>query len=280
MARTVPAAVSSSAAKSANEPLELYEVYLDTGTLRYAQAEDHITFQANTYTAAGIKRSPVKTSAELSVDEVEVQIDNVNLAFSQRAIATDFIGRRLVVRKVFRDTLANSGNQVVVFDGRMDSPSFAERAINVRVRSWLDALHHAVPRRLFSSMCNYQHYDTWCAVAKTAGTNVVTGTATSSSTVSRLVAATLSGFADNYWGPIGTLVIETGSNAGIGREIKASYQGSNSVVTRIGFPYTINSGDVFTLTRGCRKTVEDCTSKYNNFANYGGFHTIPKQPLM
>lgn len=278
--RTVPAAVGSSAAKAANAPLELYEVYLDTGTLRYAQSDGHVAFQANTYTAVGIRRSPVKTSAEMSVDEVEIQVDNVDRAFSQRVIATDFIGRRLVVRKVFRDSLVNSGNQVVVFDGRMDAPAISQSALSVRVRSWLDALHHAVPRRLFSSACNYQHYDAWCTVSKTVGTNVVTGTAASSSTTSRVVAATLSGFADNHWGPIGTLVVETGSNAGLGREVLSSYQGSNCANVRVAFPYAINSGDVFTLTRGCRKTVEDCASKYANFANYGGFHTVPKPPLM
>lgn len=279
MTRTVPTSVAGFVAAVENRPVELYEVYLDTGTLFYAQANDYVVFGAQTYSPIGIARAPVRTSVEMTVDEVEVRIDNVDLTQAKNIIATDFVGRRLVVKKAFREALTSSGDYIGIFDGRMDEPVLTQTQLSVRVRSHLDALHQYVPRRLFSSACNYQHYDAACTVSKTVGTNLTTGTAIGSSTATALVASVLSGYADAWWGPIGNLKMNTGSNAGLGREVLNSSQSSNSVSTRVAFPYAINSGEVFTLTRGCRKTTLDCTSKYNNFVNFGGYHVIPKTPL-
>lgn len=279
--RDVPTSLTSVVAADENRPLELYEISsVGDATLYFAQAEDHVVFGTQTYTAIGISRSPVRTSGELEVDELSIRIDNVDLAFSQRAIASDFIGRPLVVKKVFRDALGSSTQFVTVFDGRMDEPILDQMALTVRVRSWLDALHHAVPRRVYSTLCNYQHYDAFCAVSRTVATNLITGTALGSSTAAALVAAVLSGYADQYWGPIGTLKFHTGSNAALGREVLDSSQSSNSATVRVPFPFSIQSGAVFSLTRGCRKTISDCKSKYDNFANYGGFPTTPKAPLL
>ena len=162
----------------------------------------------------------------------------------------------------------------------MDEPFVDQKQFTVKVRSWLDALHQYVPRRVYSTMCNYQLYDPFCAVAKTLGTNITTGTAIGSSTATVVVGAVFSGFADDYWGPVGTLRFATGSNAAVGRELTHSSQSSNSATARVGFPFAPLSGDVFSVTRGCRKTLADCMSKFNNFPNYGGYHTIPKMPLV
>jgi hypothetical protein len=59
----------------------------------------------------------------------------------------------------------------------------------------------------------------------------------------------------------------------------AHSQSSGSVEVRIPFPFTISSGDAFTIERACAKTVADCTSKFNNYTNYGGFPTIPRAGL-
>ena len=280
MTRDIPASLTSVVAADENKPIELYEIYsIGDATLYFAQAEDHVVFGTQTYTAIGIRREPVRTSVELEVDELSVRIDNVDLAFSKRAIASDFIGRPLIVKKVFRENLGSATQYVPIFEGRMDEPTLDQQALTVRVRSWLDALHHQIPRRVFSTLCNYQLYDASCTVSKQLSTNIITGRAIGSSTDGVLVAAVLSGFANDYWGPIGTAKLFTGSNAGIGREMIGSSQSSNSATFRVPFPYSIASGDLFSVQRGCRKTVADCRSKFDNYVFYGGFPTTPKQPL-
>jgi uncharacterized phage protein (TIGR02218 family) len=150
----------------------------------------------------------------------------------------------------------------------------------LKVRSWLDGMHVNVPRRIFSSVCNYQLYDTWCTVPKSVDINVGTGTAIGSSTEYTLVADYLGNQADDYWGPIGTLWMLTGSNANLGREVIDHSQSSKSVEVRIPFPFTIASGDEFRIERSCLKNVSDCASKFGNYANYGGFPTIPRAGLV
>lgn len=276
MARDVPSSLTGVVSAQVNLPLELYEVYLDTGTLYFVQAEDFVTFGTQTYTPIGLQRSPVQTSTELDVDELTVSIDNVALDQSNRIIATDFVGRRMVVRKVFREDLSSSSLAIIVFDGKMDDPGLGQHRLTLKVRSWLDALHHALPRRVYSTLCNYQLYDTACTVSPFTATNQVTGTALGTSTTSLLVSAPVSN-SNNYW-VIGTLTITTGSNASLGREALTS--SANAVLVRIPFPYTINSGDQFRLRRGCRKTVVDCKSKFNNYVNFGGYPVTPKTPIV
>lgn len=278
MSRDIPAVVNSWSQQVMNRPIELYQAFLDTEILRFAQSDVDVTFGGETWWATGISRAEIRTSSELECDEVQVSVDNVNLAMADRIIATDFVARRLVIYKVQRGDVT-SGQAMVLFDGRMDEPVLDQTKLQVVVRSWLDGMHVNVPRRIFSSICNYQLYDTWCTVPRSVGINVGTGTALGSSTDYTLVADYLGGQADAYWGPIGTLWMLTGSNTNIAREVIGHSQSSLSVEVRIPFPFTIASGDEFRIERACTKTVNDCCSKYNNYVNYGGFPTIPRAGL-
>lgn len=262
-----------------NRPIEIYDVALDTETLRFAATNDYVLWNTNTYTPLPIQRSPVRTSMELQVDELSIELENIDLAFSQKVIATDFIGRYLTIRKVFLDDLSGS---IILFEGRMDEPTITERKFTVRVRSLLDALHHSMPRRVFSTLCNYQHYDASCTVSKTLFTNLVTETAIGSSTAATIVGSILgsNSYSDAYWAPLGTIKMLTGSNATLGREVVSHSNADMAVAVRVPFPFTVHSGDIFEVTRGCRKNVADCSSKYENYVNYGGYPTTPKHPLL
>jgi len=284
--RVIPTSIESSVVEVENKPIEIYEVSLDTGNLFFAAHPTDIIFGVQTYTAIGIQRSPIRTSLELAVDEVTITIDNINLFFSQRAVQESYIGKKLVVKKCFLDQLDSSSKAIVIFEGRMDDPVITETTFQIKVRSVLDALHVSLPRRVFSTLCNYQHYDISCTVSRIASVNLTTGTALGTGTSFRtLVSSALALRPDEYWAPIGTLLFDTGSNANLGREITkhtqaASLVGVGQVVTRIGFPNLINSGDIFTVTRGCKKTWSDCNSKFDNQLNYGGFPVTPKTPLL
>ena len=288
MSRVVPAVIQSVVGLEVNKPIELFEVYLDQQTLFMAANVRDVTVGTSVYTALGLQRSAIRTTMELEVDELTISLDNINLAFSQRVIAEQFVGRRLIVKKAFLSHIECPGQLFTMFKGRMDDPVITERTLQVKVRSELDALHHELPRRQFSTLCNYQHYDSFCTVPKCLYVNLTTGTAlvqagfntTTATIVSSALGVTSFVTADNYWAPIGTLTFKTGSNANLGREVTAHYVGSLSVNVRIPFPYDPASGDVFEITRGCRKSVSDCQSKYDNYLNYGGFPVTPKTPLL
>lgn len=285
MTREIPAVVNSWSQEITNRPIELYQVFLDNETLRYAQSDVDVLFGGQTWWAMGVSRDEIRTSTELECDEVRVSVDNVNLAMADRIIATDFIGRRLVIYKVRRGDVS-SGQAMVIFDGRIDEPVLDQSKLIVTIRSWLDGMHVSVPRRIFSSICNYQLYDTWCTVQRTdtggpPTQNVMSGWAIGSSTAYTLVAPQLQGAleVDKYWGAISTLWMQTGSNAATAREVIDHSPTSMSVEVRIPFPTAINSGDRFFIERACTKTVADCCSKFNNYINYGGYATIPRAGL-
>jgi len=282
MSRDTPSVVQSWSQEVKNRPIELYQAFLDAETLRYAQSDVDVTFGGSTWWAMGISRGEIRTSSELECDEVSVSIDNVNLAMADRIIATDFVGRRLVIYKLRRGDVS-SGQAMVLFDGRMDEPVLDQSKLMLSIRSWLDGMHVNVPRRIFSSICNYQLYDTWCTASRNLDWNIVTGTTVSAPDPAlatwTLWSLKLTWQDEGWWGPIGTLWMETGSNSGQAREVIAHHQNSAAVEVRIPFPYTINSGDIFRVERGCSKTVSDCCSKFYNYVNYGGFPTIPRAGL-
>jgi len=282
MPRDVPTIVQSWVGLVANKPIELFQAFLDRETLRFAASDVDVTFGGSTWFAMGISRSEIRTSSELECDEVNVSIDNVNLAMADQIIATDFVGRRLVIYKVRRGDVS-SGQAMVLFDGRMDEPVLDQSKLSISIRSWLDGMHVSVPRRIFSSICNYQMYDASCTASRNIDWNQVTGTAVTAPDPAletwTLWSLKLTWQAEGWWGPIGTLWMQTGSNAGIAREVIAHHQNSAAVEVRIPFPFTISSGDIFYIERACSKTVADCCSKFNNYINYGGFPTIPRAGL-
>ena len=288
MTRQLTLPIQSEIAQEFNRPIELYEVALDTGTLRFANTNDYIFFASNTYEPLPISRSAIGTNLELQVDEMTVQLENIDLAFSQRVVATDFRGKFLTVKKVLLDLLGDANNFVVLFDGKMDEPVIDDRTFTVKVRSILDALHHTLPRRVYGTTCNYQHYDPFCTVSKTLGTNLITGTVLGSgSTDAILVSSALQANSpadiDNYWGPIGTVTMKSGSNSTLGREVITHVISdgiAGQIRVRVPFSFVLNSGDVFEVTRGCRKHATDCQSKYENYLNYGGYPVTPKTPII
>jgi len=287
VARTVPTGIQSVVGLEENKPVELYEVNLDRGTHLFAATIRDVTIGTSVYTALGIQRSPIRTTMELEVDELTITLDNIDLAFSQLLIAESFIGRSLTVKKIFLTDLT-SANVMTIFKGRMDAPFIQEKTFQVKVRSELDALHHTMPRRVFSTLCNYQHYDTFCTVSREVFLNLTTGTAlvqsgfdtTTKTIVSSALGLSSFALADDYWAPIGTITFKTGSNANLGREVLTHFVGSLNVAVRIPFPFGVASGDVFEITRGCRKTFSDCSSKFDNQLNYGGFHVTPRTPII
>ena len=285
MARQLTLGIASEIAQEFTRPIELYELALDAATLRFTSTNDYIFFASNTYAPLPIQRSSIRTGMDQGVNEVEIGLENIDLFFSQQVIATDFIGRFLTVKKVFLDQLGDSTNFLVLFSGKMDEPVIDEKKFTIKVRGLLDALHQSLPRRVYGTSCNYQHYDPFCTVSRIVGTNLVTGTVLGSgSTDAILFAAELQANSpadiDNYWGPIGTVKMQTGSNATLGREIITHGVASGDITVRVPFPFTLNSGEVFEVTRGCRKHVTDCQSKYENYLNFGGFPVTPKTPII
>ena len=69
----------------------------------------------------------------------------------------------------------------------------------------------------------------------------------------------------------------SGNTAGRAREVKRHAVRGSAVLIELWQPLggTPSSGDTFTLTAGCDKSLATCRDKFANVANYRGFPHMP-----
>lgn len=77
----------------------------------------------------------------------------------------------------------------------------------------------------------------------------------------------------------GKLTATSGPNAGVSREIAATAEAAGgypymAFYLKRGLPYPVETSTTFTLTAGCRRTVEDCR-KFGNITRFRGEPYIP-----
>ena len=104
--------LAAALAAPANQPLDLYELALDSGTL-YWSTED-ISWGGNAYTAMAVGRSPCVQNMTGDFNTVSVRVANVSTAAAQALLGETIEGRRLTIRKIDRTV---AGDSVVLFSG-------------------------------------------------------------------------------------------------------------------------------------------------------------------
>jgi uncharacterized phage protein (TIGR02218 family) len=89
-------------------------------------------------------------------------------------------------------------------------------------------------------------------------------------------ASGLDGFADG-WFIGGKLVWTSGGNEGAAIEVKTHVNSGAEVSFELweSMAFDIATGDTFTVTAGCDKSLDTCMARFNNVANFRGFPFIP-----
>ncbi len=262
-----------------NQPIELYDIYLPDETLYYTTDNNDINFfdpagTTKTYTPLGISRGKIETNIDTKIDSVEVKLVNVNRAFSSYVADQEFRGRRIVIRKVFRDALDSVNNAVTIFDGLMDRPEISEYSFKIIAVSRLGTLNLEVPRRTFQLLCNWKFGSAECGADKNSVANKAVGTLDANSTKGFL-RDTARSEAISYWRDgILEMTAGTAGNIGIKRKVVAFVSGC--VTLDFALPSTPATGDGYTIQRGCDKTLLRCSGDFANQDSYGGFNTIPQ----
>ncbi len=148
----VSAALRAALDSAANQPVDLYELYLDSGTLYYA--DQQIDWGGHTYLAKVKSRSAIKRHDGGEFDRVTVTFANVDRALAQTVLENEIEGRRLIVRKIDRTV---AGDSVVLFVGEMQRPSrIDEETCTIEARQIIGSVEHDAPSRLFSPTCPFE----------------------------------------------------------------------------------------------------------------------------
>ena len=122
--------VRAEAAKSANQPVHLFELYLDGAPTFATDAYRTLQWNGNTYLANGqyLSFDQVEETADMKVSTTTVVLSGVDQAEIASVLLYSYIDRRLVIRKAFMSMADDSVlvDPVPILDGRCDAPVINE----------------------------------------------------------------------------------------------------------------------------------------------------------
>lgn len=253
--------------KEQSRLIELYKALLGSDEYLWTNAEDEITFMGDTYTPEAVTRDAV-VSGFGQGDEIKVEVPVTN-AFAQK-----FIGNQpsqkstLTITQLERDE-PGFANPLVIFKGYVLSVGFGGQRNAIIASKPIGSTSHIIPRYVYSHLCNHFLYDSQCQVDPTAFT--FTSTVISVNLDGTLDITSLSTQATNFF---------TGgyirANAVNEFRLIISNGGDNLVIDSA---FSVDmTGQSVDLIAGCNHSLNgDCTTKFANTDNYGGYPSIPTQ---
>lgn len=164
---------------------ELYILELADGTTyRYTTHNAPITWDAggNTYTPIVIERGDVTFTTNFEVGEVSVALSNISTDISAD-VNNDILERAvLTIKRIRWDANYAADEEFVVFKGFLDV-DFNRKILNLSAKSKFANLNVQIPKFLYEECCNYNLFDTLCALTRANYAYAGTATGGSRSTV-------------------------------------------------------------------------------------------------
>ncbi|UXY13869.1 hypothetical protein N8I74_11100 [Chitiniphilus purpureus] len=108
--------------------LHLYELYLDGYTVTLTDDIEAVDWAGTTYAASGhaLNFELDGETSDLAIHGCRVQLSGVEPSIMAVARQYDFLGRRLVLYRAYRDAAGELTEPLQLFDGRCDGPLIEE----------------------------------------------------------------------------------------------------------------------------------------------------------
>lgn len=261
-------------------PLEVLEVALDPPyevfQYFFVNNVEVTTFAGTTYSPLGFSRGAFESESGAAVDRVTLSVDDVGKFWAKVTTNRVIAGARIRIRKIFVGHLEYDRDAITIFDGSIGSPTFDEGTFAVEIRSIGDYQQTELPQRTHQPNCNHFLGNSRCGVDMTDPINRRIVVAGPGSTRGILKAKGIGGVGAQHWAA-GYVLCTAGPEQGQVRPILASY--GNQIELVVPFGLTME-GSKFSVSRGCRKTKEDCAARFQNIDNYGGFSEVPTTPII
>jgi hypothetical protein len=178
-------------------------------------------------------------------------------------------GATVQLERAFMPSYGNTApGTVVLFAGRISDIELSRTLIAIKVRSFLELLNIAMPRRLWQPSCNHNFGDPMCGYDRVNGLNAqgvptgigaLTFACMAGSTIASIAGAPVT--SNPY--VLGTITGLTGANAGQSRCI-ASFVSGGAVGVTLAFLSTPAAGDTFQILPGCDRTLATCAGFFKN----------------
>ena len=261
---------------------DLITFKLITGTiLRYTSDQLPITVNGNTFIPLPMNRCAISEQSGINVGSLTIElypkcgVDYISLVSLTEAFCNGtFDGAYIQLDTAFFSDWS-SEPQILEkrFIGRVDVDTVSQLKIKLDVKAPTEILNIKSPYLLLESDCGWTLYGGGCGVNKANFTGYAYVVAGSTDTIIYNTLNLPEGrFEQGVW--TGT----SGFNNGITRTIKGSYPGS--MVLKYPLPHIPQTGDTFSMTLGCNKTIADCQQKFNNRLNFSGKPYIPQSEVI
>lgn len=234
-----------------------------------------ITYDGVLYEAAtGYTPSSVDTTADLAVDNLEVQgvltSDTLNDE-DLRAGLWDYC-KVEITRCNWQDL-----TQGVLWDrvGRLGEVRTGRVSFTAELRGLAQNLQQVIGRA-YTASCNADFGDARCG--KSLASYTVSGSVSGVSS-NRIFADSSRAEADHYF-RYGLLTWTSGANDGLKMEVKGFLNTGGVFELQGEMPYDILAGDSFEVYAGCDKTLATCKGKFNNVINFRGFPHVSGQDAL
>lgn len=245
----------------------------DSTVMGFTDHDQDIVFEAVTYTAtSGFTPSSISTNANMAVDTQDIEgMLSSGFITDEDILAGKYDSAEIEIFMVNYQDLSQ-GN-LKLKKGWLGEVSLKNQQFYAEVRGLTQKLSQTIGE-LYSPSCRATLGDARCGVDLTSHRF-----ATTTSTVSdkqRFTCASLTQDSADFSG--GTVLFASGSNNGIGMEIKEHVKlasGGAEITLTLPMPYEIGVGDSVTVTRGCDKTLGTCKLKFNNITNFRGEPHVP-----
>lgn len=154
----ISAPLAAALNSTANKPLDLYELYLDSGTRYYST--EAITWGGHDYLPFVKSRSDIRRADGPQFDDVSITLSNVNTQIAQILVTEEIEGRSLVIRKIDRTV---AGDSIVLFSGRLNRlGSLDEERAEITATSILGSIDNEGPGRTFTTSCGLEFKGVAC----------------------------------------------------------------------------------------------------------------------
>lgn len=245
-------------------PVELYKFTLGITDFLYNDSDTDVTYNSETYKALTIFRTVIDQNDEINRSGLKITVPRDNdLADVFRVYAP----AEVVSVSVFRGHLSD-GNFVNIWSGRVISCDWSGAKANLECESVFSSLKRPGLRRNYQAQCPHVLYGVACGLNQLSHQTTDTVSVISGNTVS---VPAVSGFADDYFKG-GFLQFYT--QAGLG-QVRFITEHTSDVLTLVAPITELSVGDSVNVFPGCKHTLDDCTNKFNNLVNYGGFPYVP-----
>lgn len=157
-----------------------------------------------------------------------------------------------------------------LFIGKLGEIEFTDNMYKAELRSLSQYLQQSIGR-VFGNECDAVLGDARCGVSLAAFTTAGAITGVTSNKV-MIDTGFIGSQSDDYYN-YGLLTFTSGNNSGDGREVKDYDDATGTFTTFLEFPFAIESGDTFTVYKGCDKTTTKC-KEFSNIESFRGFPFI------